>query len=184
MRYTTIIDISEVSSVYRNRNARIIYLHMVLKSGWHDNDRDLIDISIRNLAFRTGLTISATRHALQQLEHAGLIARQGTLWAVKKFIFEEPVTPRARTKAQQKQLDAAVERRRNEAKREQEREIEAAIRTRNFDQGKTSFMIYYESLLEQAKAGDVDAQKAVERNRKAYEQQKKSMEENQKKIRQ
>ena len=170
--------------MYRNRNARIIYLHMVLRSGWHDNDRDLIDISIRNLASRTGLTISATRHALHQLEHAGLVARQGTLWAVRKFILEEPVTPRARTKAQQKQLDAAVERRRTEAKREQEREIEATIRQRNFDQGKTSFMLWYESLLEEAKAGDIDAQKSVERNRKTYEMHKKNMEDNQKKTRQ
>lgn len=184
MRYTTIVDISEITSVYRNRNARIIYLHMVLRSGWHDNDRDLIDISIRNLAYRTGLTISATRHALQQLEHAGLISRQGTLWAVKKFIFEETVTPRARTKSQQKQLDAAVERRRNEAKREQEREIENAIRIRNFDQGKTSFMLWYESLVEKARAGDMEAQKSVDRNRKTYEQHKKNMEENQKQDKQ
>lgn len=184
MRYTTIIDISEVPSVYRNRNARIIYLHMVLRSGWHDNDRDLIDISIRNLAFRTGLTVSATRHALHQLEHAGLVSRQGTLWAVKKFIMEEPVTPRARTKSQQKQLDAAVERRRTEAKREQEREIEATIRQQNFDQGKTSFMLWYESILEKAEHGDIEAQKSVERNRATYEQHKKNMEENLKESKQ
>lgn len=50
MRYTTIVDISEYASLYRNHNARLVYLHLALRSGYHDNDRDLIDVSVRRLA--------------------------------------------------------------------------------------------------------------------------------------
>lgn len=177
MRYTTLIDISEFTALYRNHNARLVYLHMVLKSGWHDHDRDLLDVSIRNLANNTGLTVSATRHALQLLQRSGLVSRQGTLWNVKKWVIEEKPSPRARTKSQQKQLDLAAERRQSELKREQERAQEEQTRRQNFSNGKTSFMVWFESLIKKAEAGDLDAQRAVERNRATYEQQKKYVEE-------
>lgn len=180
MRYTTIVDISELHGIYRNHNARIIYLHMCLKSGWHDQDRDIIDISIRTLAMATGLTVSATRHALAQLERAGLISRQGTVWSVKKFIFDEQPTPRAKTRNQQKTQEVAAERRRNDQRREQERDLDRQQRARDFSQGKSSFMIWYEGKMREAAAGDIDAQRTVDRNRTAYEQQLKMMNEQKK----
>lgn len=95
MRYTTIIDISEMPDLYRNLNTRAIYLHLVLKSGYHDNDRDRIRVSIRRLACDARVTISATRNALQQLEKAGMIERSSDgLLAVRKWILDVKPTPR------------------------------------------------------------------------------------------
>lgn len=94
MRYTTIIDISEMPAVYRNQNARLVYLHMALRSGYHDEDRDQIDISIRRLADATGLTVSATRHALKQLLDAGLVVRHDNKMVVKKWLVQETPSPR------------------------------------------------------------------------------------------
>lgn len=178
MRYTTIIDVTEVPSVYRNHNARLVYLHLVLKSGWHNDDRDLIEVSLRALSANVGLTLSATRHALGQLERSGLVRRQGTTWAVKKWIIDEPVTPRAKTRQQQRQLDAMAERKREDERRDRERELETLERQRNFEAGKSSFMLWYESLVKKAQAGDEDARKSVERNRAAYEKQCEQMKSN------
>lgn len=94
MRYTTIIDISEEPAVYRNVNTRLLYLHLALKSGYHDDDRDRVDISIRRLSFATGLTVSATRHALKVLERCQLLTREGSTWTVKKWVLDTKPTPR------------------------------------------------------------------------------------------
>lgn len=98
MRYTTVIDITEMPGIYRNQNARLVYLHMVLRSGYHDSDRDLIEISIRNLAMAVGLTVSATRHALACLEREKLISRDGTRWKILKWVVAELPTPRRQPK--------------------------------------------------------------------------------------
>lgn len=98
MRYTTIIDITEVPDIYRNKNARLVYLHLALRSGYHDSDRDLIDISIRNLAMAVGLSVSATRHALSCLERDKLISREGTSWKILKWVVAELPTPRRQPK--------------------------------------------------------------------------------------
>lgn len=161
--------------IYRNQNCRLVYLHLVLRSGWHDHDRDLIDISIRNLAYAAGLTVSATRHALHMLETEGLIKRQGTLWAIKKWIIEDEPTPRARTRTHQKQLEIAAERRRVQDENERARELEKIQRQKEFEEGKTSFMQWYEYMAKKAAAGDAEAQKTCERNRKAYEDQQRMM---------
>lgn len=102
MRYTTVIDISEFPQVYRNHNARLVYLHLALKSGWHDADRDQIKTSIRRIAMEVGLTVSATRHALATLERDKLLTRSGDTWTVKKWIIQEIPTPRTQQKAQKK----------------------------------------------------------------------------------
>lgn len=94
MRYTTVIDISEIPAVYKNQAARLLYIHMALKSGYHDDDRDLLDCSIRALALQSGLSVSAVRHALGVLQTAGLLSRNGRTWRVKKWIVNEIPTPR------------------------------------------------------------------------------------------
>lgn len=98
MRYTTLIDISELPQIYRNQNARLVYMHLALKSGYHDADRDMIRISIRSLAQDVGLTVSAIRHALTVLEKAKLITRDEDKWRVLKWIVETPPTPRRQPK--------------------------------------------------------------------------------------
>lgn len=99
MRYTTIIDISEIQEVYRNQNARLVYLHLALKAGYHDEDRDVLKTSIRTTAWKVGLTVSATRHALAVLERAGLLRRTQTGWTVTKWIQATDSTPRPKKKA-------------------------------------------------------------------------------------
>lgn len=168
MRYTTIIDLSEFPAVYRNKNVRLVYLHLVLKSGYHDQDRDLIDISIRNLAWAVGLSVSATRHALHILEQARMIKRAGPLWHVRKFIIEQEITPRAKTQRESKiAAAAAVEKARNQAlntQLDQERE-----RRQNLHDNNTSdFIIYYEDVVRRAKAGDVDAQETMRKRKDMY----------------
>lgn len=95
MRYTTVIDISEAPEVYRNINARLLYFHMSLKAGWHDSDRDRLTASIRMLAADSGLTVSATRHAIRKLMEASLLKREEDgRWYVKKWHLDTPPTPR------------------------------------------------------------------------------------------
>jgi membrane-bound lytic murein transglycosylase len=178
MRYTTIIDITEVPEVYRNHNARLIYLHLTLKSGYRDNDRDMIKISIRNLAMRTGMSVSATRHALSILTKHNLLSRAGETWIVKKWIIEDTITPRAKTKKQQRAQDAAQVQREQQAERERREEQERRYRTELEKAGKTSFMVYYEGLLRKAKDGDQEAQAKVDKYREDYENQKKMMSKN------
>lgn len=108
MRYTTLIDISENAAVYRNPNTRLLYLHLALKSGYHDADRDIINTSIRRLAMETGLTISAVRHALHVLEEAALLNRKNPNgWMVKKWIIQTPPTPRTQKNTARHDSDQA-----------------------------------------------------------------------------
>lgn len=124
MRYTTIIDISEEGMIYKNVNCRLVYLHLVLKSGYHDDDRDMISISIRTLAARVGISVGATRHALEQLQKAQLLARNGDKWQVKKWTIVTPPTPRKQPKNQAVASDIG-ERYEEEIRKNQERIVKA-----------------------------------------------------------
>lgn len=98
MRYTTVIDISDMPEVYRNQAARLLYIHMALCAGYHDDDRDLVRQSLRVMAARAGLTLSAVRHALGLLQRAGLVTRECEAWRVKKWFVDTPPTPRRQPK--------------------------------------------------------------------------------------
>lgn len=167
MRYTTIIDVSELPSVYRNVNARLLYLHMALRAGYHDDDRDVLETSIRILAAQIGLTISAVRHALHVLEGAQLIKREGSAWIIKKWLPMQTTSPRP--KATQKQLDAVQDEAKIRARQERKEELERLRREEIKASGKTEFMLYYEGLQEKAQAGDPEAIKLVARHRATYE---------------
>lgn len=176
MRYTTIIDISASRPLYRNHNVRLVYLHMCLRCGYHDNDRDMLRMSIRAIAADTGLTVSATRHALALLLRAKLIERNGDVWRVFKWLPEQQITTRPATKKQQQQQIAREIEQQQQREREA-REIDDKKRREALEQsGKTSYMVYYESKLEAARNGDLEAQKIVERNREIYEAHKQRME--------
>lgn len=179
MRYTTIIDITEWPSLYKNPAIRIVYLHLALKSGYHDHDRDIAVTSIRRLAWDTGLTVSATRHALEQLEKYHLLARQGAAWYVRKFVLEQPITSRPKSRRQEQtrasEMEISNERREKELKRlDAERR---ALELRN--QGKTQFMVYYEGLLTKAASGDPEAARLVETHKKTYEAHRAQIEQEQ-----
>lgn len=173
MRYTTVIDISELREVYRSHTARLVYLHLALKAGYHDHDRDTLQLSIRSIAADVGVTVSACRHALRQLEKAKLLRRDGPLWVVTKWIMAPDISKRPQNKREQQQVDAAVERKRIEEQRALQQRVEEQQREERLRQGKTSYMLWYEGQLKLAAAGDVDAQASVDkkRNREMYEQQ-------------
>lgn len=120
MRYTTVIDITEISEVYKNSTARLIYIHMCLKAGYHDADRDLVRLSIRRLSADVGVTVSATRHALRLLERVGLLTREGELWRVKKWVEEQQITTRAKTKREMQEQIQRLERQRQQVILEQQ----------------------------------------------------------------
>lgn len=168
MRYTTIVDISEFSSLYRNKNVRLVYLHLCLRSGYHDTDRDLIDISVRQLAGAVDLSVSAVRHALRVLQDTNMLKREGMLWHVRKFIIEQEITPRAKTEREAK-------RKREERARESEREAidkrlesERAERERMANEGTDSVIIYYEENVRKARNGDADALRVCRNRRELY----------------
>ncbi len=172
MRYTTLIDISELPAVYKNIHARLLYVHLVLRAGYHDSDRDIVDISIRRLAMQSGLTVSATRHALAILERSQLVWREGNTLIVKKWLMDETITPRAKTKREQRARDLAAERERENQERSRSMENDRIQREQLLAAGKTPFMLYYESLEAKAAAGDIDAARSMARHRAAYEAQK------------
>lgn len=174
MRYTTIIDISEQAGVYRNKNARLIYLHLALKSGYHDDDRDDITISIRALAAAAGCTFSATRHALAQLEAAELIARHGDIIRVKKWVLTKEITSRTQEAAKataRRAAEIAAQEREKEQKR-----IENAYRRRSREQADEELIETYERFLRDQEEGHLGpaGRGFLAQNKSKYDELKKS----------
>lgn len=169
MRYTTVIDIREIPEVYRNQNVRLLYFHLTLVAGYHDDDRDIVRVSIRNLAAQTGLTLSATRHAISILIKWRLLLHRKSYFKVLKFIEEKEITPRAKTRRTQQQQNQAKQQQQQqaaqEAKEAQERDEVATM----YDQDKTPFMVWYESKQLLAAQGDQDAIRIVNEKRSQYE---------------
>lgn len=161
MRYTTIIDIRELPAIYRNVNARLVYLHMVLASGYHDNDRDQTEISIRRISYETNLTISAVRHALGCLERAGLISRTGITWTVKKFVLETSITPRVRSEKKRREAENAARAKAIQEEQEQ-REKEESRKYREMRKHGDPLRDQVLDLMKRADAGDTDALETLE----------------------
>lgn len=156
--------------LYRNINARLVYLHLALRSGYHDGDRDKITISVRRLAYEVGISVAATRHALKILANANLISYDARLITVTKWVLQDSVTPRIKTKKQAAAQQRAAQELEARERRHAEREAEDKRRTTTIlKTGKTSFMVYYESLLERAKDGDVEAQHLAKIHAKTYQ---------------
>ena len=168
MRYTTIIDISEMRLLYRNANVRLMYLHLCLKSGYHDNDRDILDISLRRLADDVGMTLSATRHALRMLNQFGLISIQGGSINVKKWIQEESITKRSRNRKQQQEINEQQERERRQAELQQQHNEREKQRQEYERKGTNSFIEFYENRYAAYQYGQSDAIVSLRRNLNAY----------------
>lgn len=123
MRYTTLIDITEDRAIYRSQSVRLVYLHLVLKSGYHDDDRDICRISLRSLAADAGITLSAVRHAIAKLVQAGMIEPQDTGgYKVKKWV--PTVIPSSRKQVKMTQADVEAAREREERRIERERKAD------------------------------------------------------------
>lgn len=97
MRYTTVIDLTEFPDIWRNSNCTRLYLYMALRCGYHDQDRDVLTMSSRNLAMGAGITHSACRHALKVLQSHQLLSMEGNAWRVKKFVID--IKPSSRTQS-------------------------------------------------------------------------------------
>lgn len=176
MRYTTIIDITASRTLYRNHNVRLVYLHLCLVAGYHDQDRDWSDKSIRQLAGETGITVAAVRHALKQLESSKLIAKRGTKIWVRKWVPEQKITARERKAADEKLKKAATQRQLEELQRDSKEAAEKRERERLLRQGKDEYMVYYEKQMDAALQGDEEARRTVERQKKQYELHKQIVE--------
>lgn len=175
MRYTTLVDLRDIPEVYRNQNVRLLYLHLVLIAGYHDDDRDIVRVSLRALAAQTGLTLSATRHAVAVLIKWRLLQHRKSYFKVVKFIEEKEITPRAKTRKQQQQQQARQQQRQDqteqESKESQDREELASI----YDKNKTPFMVWYEEKMILAAQGDNDAIRIVKEKRQQYEAHKSNL---------
>lgn len=99
MRYTTMIDLSEYSRLYRNQNVRLVYLHLCLIAGYHDDDRDQVHSSIRSIAADVGLTVSAVRNALLVLRKAGLLNSANGKTTVRKWVAPAAISKRPKEPA-------------------------------------------------------------------------------------
>lgn len=161
MRYTTIIDIREFPQIYRNDNAKLVYLHLVLISGYHNEDRDQTTISIRQISYDTGLTISAVRHSLKVLISAGLLSRNGIIWNVTKFVLDKPISPRIRS---EKKRTAAenLERERIIKEEQERREKEEKIRYQELRKRSDPLRDSVLELMKKADEGDEEAKTTLE----------------------
>lgn len=182
MRYTTIIDISEYPTLYNNQSIRLVYLHLCLRSGYHDHDRDLAQLSIRRLARQVGLSVGAVRHALAQLLKYQMLVRQGPMLQVRKFVTEQPISKRARNKREEKQEAQRQERLEDHARQVAKRKEAEKQRAAFLAQGKTSFMVYYEEQLILAQKGDIEAAHFVETQKATYAAHARQVEEDKKKT--
>lgn len=156
MRYTTIIDISEQRDLYRNVNVRLVYLHLVLKSGYHDHDRDQVKISYRSLAADTGLTLSSVRHAINVLVKWRMLIRKDGTWFVRKWCQEQTITTRAKSsrEAKKKAQEQAII-----AERERQRAMDEENRKRRDAEAvdRDNYIEFVRNQKQLAAAGDLDA---------------------------
>lgn len=164
MRYTTVIDISDIPTLYRNKNARMIYFHLALRAGYHDDDRDVVKQSIRVLAAETGITVSATRHALYVLEKAGLLTHDHGTTKVVKWVMMPTITARARSVKEQRQNEL------QEIREKEQRQFELSNRKRTDQERQDDLTETYEKFLQQQREGTIGAvgRAYLEQNREKY----------------
>lgn len=170
MRYTTVIDIREFPQIYRNNNAKLVYLHLVLVSGYHDEDRDQTPISIRQICYDTGLSLSAVRHSLKVLISAGLLTRSGITWTVKKFVLDKPISPRIRsekkrTAAENLERERIIKEEQNQREKEEKRKYQEEIKA-----GKNPLKEMVKDLMKRAQNGDEEAAENLKRYKPIVEQ--------------
>lgn len=170
MRYTTVIDIREFPQIYRNNNAKLVYLHLALISGYHDEDRDQTPISIRQICYDTGLSLSAVRHSLKVLISAGLLSRTGITWTVKKFVLDKPISPRIRsekkrTAAENLERERIIKEEQNQREKEEKRKYQEEIKA-----GKNPLKEMVKDLMKRAQNGDEEAAENLKRYKPIVEQ--------------
>lgn len=176
MRYTTVIDISEYPTLYGNVHCRILYFHMALKAGYHDEDRDIYRGSIRTLAVQSGLTVSATRHALAVLSRANLLTKVDNGWRVTKWVLTPSITARSKNRT-----EAADKKRGNDMYEQAQKQIQRAeIERRKWleETDFSAFVAQYEAVQDKVRSGrgEMSDNVFLGRNKRKYEEAKEAIE--------
>lgn len=165
MRYTTIIDLREWPHAYKSVGVRLLYLHLCLVSGYHAEDRDKCLHSYRQLAQDTGLTLSAVRHAVKQLDKLGLLKRDGDKWVVTKFCLPKEIPPRPRsTKATNGYSDDVYKTIYHEFTNDENKALEADC--------KSQFMWVFEQVWRLHSSGDTTGDKYLKANWARYQNER------------
>lgn len=120
MRYTTIIDVSVIEDLYRNHNAVLLYVHLCLRAGYYDHNRDCYKRSIRGLSYDLNMTVSAIRHAIKVLEKYKLITQRDGVWLVRKYIANQTITPRSKKTSSR---EAALKKEREQHQQQLEKQL-------------------------------------------------------------
>lgn len=165
MRYTTIIDIREDRRLYSNVNVRLVYLHLCLIAGYHDDDRDFADISLRRLADDVGITLSATRHALKVLSALSLLSIEDGRMKVTKWLPDKSITRRPRNARERSEQAIIEERQRQAAQEDHERRQRQEMKTQQERTGKSAYQRHIDALEEAAARGDEKAMAALKRHK-------------------
>ena len=162
MRYTTIIDLREWPQAYKSVGVRLLYLHFCLVAGYHAEDRDKCLHSFRQLAHDTGMTLSAARHAVKQLEKLGLLKREGEKWVVTKFVMPKEIPSRPRsTKATNGYSDEVYKIIHHEFSYDEKKALENDF--------KTQFMWVFEQVWRLHSSGDTTGEKYLKANWNQYQ---------------
>lgn len=150
MRYTTIIDLRDWPHLYANLNIRLLWLELSLGANYQDAKRDLYTGSLREIAARAGITFSATRHAIGQLEKEGLIKRSAQGLFIKKWLPAIKPTPRKSAAPS----PSAIEKSAAVVNIEAQKAAYMKEQQKNAEEGTTTFIKRYERQYSQAVNGD------------------------------
>lgn len=150
MRYTTIIDLRDWPQLYANLNIRLLWLELTLGANYQDAKRDLYTGSLRAIAARAGITLSATRHGLSCLEKEGLIKRSVQGLFIKKWLPAVKPTPRKISAPSSPIIEASA----TTIAIETQKAAYQAEQQKNAEEGTTTFIKRYERQYSQAVNGD------------------------------
>lgn len=164
MRYTTIIDITDIPQVYNNINATRLYLHLSLTCGFTADDMDTIRISYRQLASQLNITLSAVRHSLNLLIRYHLITIEGNIITVRKYLPKAEYKDRPKTQQEFKdqeyrkkvkaEFEIAMEENKHYEQNKEKEEQERIARIR-------AFCTHYREMEQKAEQGDLEAQQFI-----------------------
>lgn len=159
----------DYADLYANINIRIVYLHLCLAAGYHDDDRDICNDSIRQLSRHCHITVSATRNALQQLTKAGLLQRESDSLRVTKWVMQKQISKRATsTMSDNTQANLAEIRRREAEKRDAEERKYLQRRAELEEQGIDERELAMITIIAKACAGDAKSQDVCKRHKWRY----------------
>lgn len=166
MRYTTIIDVTEMPKIWANKNIALCYFFMACKAGYHSDDRDLLSISTRKLASELGITHAAVRHALRVLMAHNLIKKVDAYkWSITKFVMPDIIPSRPKKMPKEPTENDVIHQELLQRAAEQREQMYKEAK-----EGKRGIMALLEYYDQQAAKGDKVAKKEAEKLRSQLQQ--------------